>query len=736
MKVRKTLLVGAAGWAALAAQAMVQAQIPALPAAAGAAAVPAAPLGIAPGPAAPGPTTIWQKLGLSKDQKEFCKRKLCATPLGQLINNSKSQLTVLSGGLIPPFCPTTPSAADLADPGAVGAASAIQADEAGAPKRRAAVRYLGTVDCHYWPEAEDALVASLRGDRNECVRWEAAMALGSGCCCTKKTIEALTIVTSCSDRDGAPKETSNRVHAAAAAALDHCLACFCNVAAPVAAPATAPPPIEGARPPVEGAKPTTPPVPTVPEGSVKSISPGEVKPAPSMSGATVKDAPKRPVGPEYYARIAKIPLAAILTEARRVAEQHHGSPTVSDTPFAAQGHTVAAIMNYASGPDTQAVVAASMTSPSGEMRAEVVSARPANLWDILTKPENEPTTNRTEVVIVPAPKPVVAKTETVVVKTEPVKKPMLPATPARQTVSTPVPTPKTVAMPPSAPMTVSKTEPTLDFPPPAMPMPMGPALDSTASAPTPSPYFATKESGTTVSPKMVEPVTNAPSPYFATKGTGTAATPKSTEAVTNAPSPYFATMSTAKNSTARAPEPATNAPSPYFATKGTGSSVTPQPTDPVAPGVSSYFPTAATPAKPMATSTTMMASPYNSATPMAPAKPVPAPLAKTAPGSLPTPAAMPTVPMSPRPMPAPPAPVVPASMPAAVSISDETVGHLLATARGNAPVEVRKTSIQELVKLKANTPEVMAALDSLSDDPVPSVRAEAVIAGARLKMGR
>src|SRR3954462_8995349 len=229
MKGRKTLLIGAAGWAALATHAMVEAQVPvaAVPAVAGA--VPAAPLGIAPGPAAPGPVTFWQKLGLGKDQKEFCKRKLCETPLGQLINNSKAPLTALSGGLIPPFCPLTPSMADLADPGAVGAASAIMLDEAGAQKRRAPARYLGTVDCHYWPEAEDALVASLRGDRNECVRWEAAMALGSGCCCTKKTIEALTIVVSCSDRDGAPKETSWRVHAAAAAALDHCLACFCNV---------------------------------------------------------------------------------------------------------------------------------------------------------------------------------------------------------------------------------------------------------------------------------------------------------------------------------------------------------------------------------------------------------------------------------------------------------------------------------------------------------------------------
>jgi hypothetical protein len=41
-----------------------------------------------------------------------------------------------------------------------------------------------------------------------------------------------------------------------------------------------------------------------------------------------------------------------------------------------------------------------------------------------------------------------------------------------------------------------------------------------------------------------------------------------------------------------------------------------------------------------------------------------------------------------------------------------------------------------LAKLKANTPEVMAALDGLSDDPVPGVRAEAIIAAARLRLGR
>jgi hypothetical protein len=82
-------------------------------------------------------------------------------------------------------------------------------------------------------------------------------------------------------------------------------------------------------------------------------------------------------------------------------------------------------------------------------------------------------------------------------------------------------------------------------------------------------------------------------------------------------------------------------------------------------------------------------------------------------------------------MPAPAAPVVPAA-----AVHSELVDHLLQTAKGTGPVEVRKASIQELSKMKANTPEVMAALDGLADDPVPAVRAEAIIAAARLRMGR
>ena len=243
MIIRKRLLIAATGLVGLTSQA--SSQVPGAPPVPG---LPGAGLpGIGPGPAAPTPPkTLWGFLGLSKEQKEFCKRKICASPLGQLLNNSTAPLQALSGGLIPPFCPMTPTIAELADPGAVGAAAKIKLDEAGVKARKAAVRYLGTVDCHYWPEAEDGLIGALRGDRSECVRYEAALALGNGCCCTKKTIEALTIVVSCSNRDNAPKENSERVVEAARRALDHCLECY--KAPPVPATPEGPKPETGAVP--------------------------------------------------------------------------------------------------------------------------------------------------------------------------------------------------------------------------------------------------------------------------------------------------------------------------------------------------------------------------------------------------------------------------------------------------------------------------------------------------------
>ncbi|MBI1833034.1 MAG: HEAT repeat domain-containing protein, partial [Planctomycetes bacterium] len=88
--------------------------------------------------------------------------------------------------------------------------------------RRAAIRYLGTVDCNYWPNAIDALSEGLRGDPSECVRFEAALALRNGCCCTKKIIKALETCVAGKNDDGFPIERSERVRAAALEALERC----------------------------------------------------------------------------------------------------------------------------------------------------------------------------------------------------------------------------------------------------------------------------------------------------------------------------------------------------------------------------------------------------------------------------------------------------------------------------------------------------------------------------------
>jgi hypothetical protein len=112
--------------------------------------------------------------------------------------------------------------ANLPPDSAGGAAAAIKKDEADAKARRLAVRYLGTVDCFRYPQASEALRLSLRADPNECVRWEAALALRNGCCCTNAIIKALEMTVTGSKADGFPEEKSDRVRAAAAEALARC----------------------------------------------------------------------------------------------------------------------------------------------------------------------------------------------------------------------------------------------------------------------------------------------------------------------------------------------------------------------------------------------------------------------------------------------------------------------------------------------------------------------------------
>ena len=156
----------------------------------------------------------------------------CKSALGQMFGTIISPISGLTGGIIPSCC-SNPTAADLAQPGAQGAASAIQANAADAKARRAAVKYLGTVDCHWFPEAEAGLIGALRADPIECVRWEAAHQLRNGCCCTKKVIEALRICVQGTNEDGNPSENSPRVRAEAMVALQECLSCGGDGSAPV-----------------------------------------------------------------------------------------------------------------------------------------------------------------------------------------------------------------------------------------------------------------------------------------------------------------------------------------------------------------------------------------------------------------------------------------------------------------------------------------------------------------------
>lgn len=155
-----------------------------------------------------------------------CKAKFCKTPAGQMVNSMTVGMSAMTGGIIPSFCPAMPSPSELLKAGVDGAAANAKKDALEAKERVKAVRYLGTLDCRYYPEAEAALIAALRTDRVECVRWEAALAFGSGCCCTKKVIEALEISVSGSEKDGNPAERSERVREAAYFALNHCLSCY------------------------------------------------------------------------------------------------------------------------------------------------------------------------------------------------------------------------------------------------------------------------------------------------------------------------------------------------------------------------------------------------------------------------------------------------------------------------------------------------------------------------------
>jgi hypothetical protein len=224
-----------------------------------------------------------------------------------LLNGASAPVSGLTGGIIPPFCPPVPSASELAaieampagERGPAEVAAMIKADEAAAKARVAAIEYLGTVDCRYWPEATEQLVNALRADRNECVRFAAARVLSTGCCCNKETIDKLKISITGSEEDGKPAELSQRVRMAAQIALHNCLARYSE-------PFEAPPPPE---------RETEEPTPTDSPDEKRE----EATPAIPLSVGTTDGHPGGDglVQTAYERQIARKPAAQVVAEARQ-----------------------------------------------------------------------------------------------------------------------------------------------------------------------------------------------------------------------------------------------------------------------------------------------------------------------------------------------------------------------------------------------------------------------------------
>ena len=337
------------------------------------------PVGIAPTPGLPTSPTLASFLGLSNAQREFRQRALADTPFGELRSKIRQPLSDATGGLIPPIPPATPALAELMDPGPVGAAAKVKLDRAAAKKRIKAVQYLGTVDCHYWPEAEDALVNALRADRNEWVRLSAAQTLLRGCCCTKKTILALTMAATCSNADGNPAEKSPRVVAAAQAALSKCLEGLCCSPAIMS---------EGVI--YDGGVPDGGTVPQpkkeVPKGEGEKVAVAKPGPAGAEKGAggLSFDQLATPSTRELYDRAAARPWGEMIA----FSKAH-----LAKAPAVPAEYLHEALTDINAGDDDAPTAAASGGSAPAVARRE----RPANLYDALFADTN---TAR-----VPAPRP-------------------------------------------------------------------------------------------------------------------------------------------------------------------------------------------------------------------------------------------------------------------------------------------------------------------------------------------
>jgi hypothetical protein len=169
------------------------------------------------------PRNIWSFFMKTPEQRDRCKDLFCNSPIGKMTSAAAGPIGAMSGGLIENRCAQKAIDDILKNKDkegtAEGVAAGIKKSEAEAKARRAAVRFLGTVDCSRFPDAEGVLISSLQDDPNECVRYEAALAFANGCCCNERTIKALMEVIG--GKTKVP-ESSERVKIAAAQALSQC----------------------------------------------------------------------------------------------------------------------------------------------------------------------------------------------------------------------------------------------------------------------------------------------------------------------------------------------------------------------------------------------------------------------------------------------------------------------------------------------------------------------------------
>jgi hypothetical protein len=205
---------------------------------------------------------------------------------------------------------------------AVKCAAEIIGEEAKAPQKIDAIRYLGRVGCtKCYPCVEEGLLAAL-DDCTEEVRFEAAKALRQAAsepckcckftsCCTQKVYEKLHKIAYETRADGCPVEPSPRVRRMARLAL-------CRCGGPVAfEEPEAPVPTEGP----SGAAPPPLPPPAKPAGEAPPAESGAAPPPPAAAAKTE--------GPPPTAAVAE-PKAT--TAAANTPEPKDGATATTSTP--------------------------------------------------------------------------------------------------------------------------------------------------------------------------------------------------------------------------------------------------------------------------------------------------------------------------------------------------------------------------------------------------------------------